>query len=82
MARVFEIDVLQCERCGQKGMQRVAFITDGSAIKAILQSVGLATAPPDRKHASLSELTVQGELGFETFDQSVFAGDDCSAPAP
>ncbi len=62
MARVFDIDVLQCDRRGQKGMQQVAFITQPSVIKAMLKSVGLATATPERKRASLPE-QAQGELG-------------------
>ena len=47
MAKVFGFDVLECPRCGQKGMQRLAFITQPSAIRSILASVGLATAPPE-----------------------------------
>ncbi len=46
MATVFGLDVLECPRCGQKGMQRLAFITQPSVIRSILASVGLATAPP------------------------------------
>ena len=58
MARVFELDVLQCPRC-QSRMQVIAFITRPDAIRAILQSIGLATAPPQRVRASLPE---QAEL--------------------
>ncbi len=63
MARVFELDVLECPRCGQKGMQRIALITQPSLIRSILASVGLATAPPERKAASPSA-AVREELDF------------------
>ncbi len=63
MARVFELDVLECPRCGQKGMQRIAFITQPSVIRSILASVGLATAPPERQRAS-SSADVQHALTF------------------
>jgi hypothetical protein len=59
MARVFEIDVLECGRCGQKGMQRIAFITQPHVIRAMLSCLGLATGPPQRKPARRS---VQQEL--------------------
>ncbi len=80
MARVFDVDVLQCDRCGQTGMQQIAFITQPSVIKAMLKSVGLATAPPERKRASLPEPAVLGELSFDAFGPTVPAIDDWPAP--
>jgi hypothetical protein len=54
MARVFELDVLACPRCHSR-MQMIAFITHPQAIRGILQSVGLATAPPEPARAVLAE---------------------------
>lgn len=52
LMRVFAVDVLACPRCKAGRLQRIAFITSPSAMRAILASVGLATAPPQRKPAS------------------------------
>ena len=42
----FEVDVLECPRCATQ-MQRIAFITDGKTINAILHAVGyFSTASP------------------------------------
>lgn len=49
LLRVFEVDVLTCPRCESGRLQRIAFITSGDAIRAILTSVGLSTAPPERR---------------------------------
>ncbi len=57
-------------------MQQIALITQPAVIKAMLKSVGLAAAPPERKRASLPDLAVLGEIGFDVFDQSVPAADD------
>lgn len=46
MARVFEIDVLECPRCKSR-MQRISFIQDPKAILGILRSLKMGTAPPD-----------------------------------
>lgn len=46
MARVFEIDVLECPRCKSR-MQRISFIQDPKAILDILRSLKMGTAPPD-----------------------------------
>ncbi len=46
MARVFDIDVLTCPRCCSK-MQLISFITEPKAIKDILRSLKMPTAPPD-----------------------------------
>lgn len=51
LARVFAVNVLACPRCTTGNMQRIAFITTASAIRAILTSVGLSTAPPIRFRA-------------------------------
>jgi hypothetical protein len=39
MHRVFAIDVLACPRCSAR-MQRIAFVTEASAIRKILDAVG------------------------------------------
>ncbi len=54
MKRVFDIDVLQCPHCHSR-MQRIAFITEGQAIRDILASIGLATAPPEPAKPCWSE---------------------------
>ena len=46
MARVFEIDVSRCPKCGEVGMQVIACITEAETLRAILESVGEATGPP------------------------------------
>lgn len=46
LARVFEIDILECPRCKSQ-MQTIAFITDPKAIRDILTSLKMATAPPE-----------------------------------
>jgi len=46
MARVFDVDVLKCPRC-QSEMQTISFITESKAIKEILYSLKMATAPPE-----------------------------------
>ena len=46
LARVFQVDVFRCPRCDSR-MQRIAWILDPSAIRKILNSVGLATDSPE-----------------------------------
>lgn len=46
MARVFEIDVLECPRCHSR-MQRISFIQDPKTTLDILKSLKMSTAPPD-----------------------------------
>jgi hypothetical protein len=46
MARVFDIDVLQCARCYSK-MQIISFIKEPIAIRSILKSLKMSTAPPE-----------------------------------
>jgi hypothetical protein len=45
MAKVWGIDVLECPRCHEQ-MQQIATITDPTVIRAILESVRKANAPP------------------------------------
>ena len=39
LAKVFEIDVTQCSRCGQQGMQQIAVIKDARVLRAMLASI-------------------------------------------
>jgi ribosomal protein S27E len=50
LKRVFAIDVLVCKRCGGT-MKIIAAITQVKVIQAILRSVGLPLAPPERRPA-------------------------------
>ncbi len=50
LARVFGIDVLECPRCESK-MQMISFITESKAIRDILASLKMATAPPETARA-------------------------------
>ena len=44
--RVFEIDRMECPRCHSR-MQTISFIRDPKAIKDILTSLKMTTAPPE-----------------------------------
>jgi hypothetical protein len=46
MARVFDIDILQCPRCSSR-MQIISFINEPKAIQSILRSIKMSTAPPE-----------------------------------
>lgn len=46
MARVFDIDVLQCPRCSSR-MQIISFIKEPRAVRNILRSLKMSTAPPE-----------------------------------
>jgi hypothetical protein len=46
LARVFEVDVTVCPKCGARGMQVIACITESAAIRDILTCIGEPTAPP------------------------------------
>ena len=46
LARVFGINVLECPRC-QSRMQMISFVTESKAIRDILASLKMATAPPE-----------------------------------
>ena len=59
MARVFEVDVLRCERCGAR-MRILADIHSPDAIRAILDCLGLPSrAPP------IAPAAYEGELQAE-----------------
>jgi hypothetical protein len=45
MKRVFEIDVLECPRCGSR-MQRIAFLTDSAVVQKILRCLNLPIHAP------------------------------------
>ena len=45
MRRVFELDVLECPKCGGR-MEMIAVITEQSTIKKILTSVGFPGDSP------------------------------------
>jgi len=55
MRHMFELDVLQCPRCGGR-MRVLAAIQDPDAIRAILDCLGLESRPPPRPGAMLSDL--------------------------
>jgi len=46
LKKVFQIDVLECPRCGS-GMQRIAFVTAAASIRKILRAVGLPADSPE-----------------------------------
>ena len=51
MKRVFAVDVLVCDACGG-AMRILAVVPEGDATRAILDHLGLPTAPPQpRAHA-------------------------------
>ena len=62
MLRVFGIDILTCPRC-LSPMQVISFITEQVAIRNILTSLKMATAPP--KLAPAQVFLDQEDLGFE-----------------
>ena len=60
MRRVYEVDVLECDKCG--GRRRViSMIMDPEVVVAILESLEL---PTDRPAISPSRLPVQGDFEF------------------
>jgi hypothetical protein len=62
MTRVWEADLTICPRCGVKGMQVIACITQADVIRDILTSIGEPTAPPEFAPARHPD---QYELDFE-----------------
>jgi len=65
LARIFSIDILTCPRCQSK-RQMISWITESQAIKDILDSLGMPTAPPEiAKAASVAEQT---EIFYEYAD--------------
>ena len=45
MRRTFNVDIDLCPECGGK-MSLISLISEHEIIKAILQSIGMSTAPP------------------------------------
>lgn len=62
MTRVFEIDLTLCPRCGTKGIQVIACITQADVIRDILTCIGEPTAPPEFAPARYPD---QCELDFD-----------------
>ncbi len=62
MTRVWETDITLCPRCGTKGMQAIAVITQADVIRDILRCIGESTAPPEY---APPRYPVQPELDFE-----------------
>ena len=56
LARVFQEDVLSCPRCESR-MQLISFITERKAIVDILESLEMATAPPEVARACRGDVT-------------------------
>lgn len=50
MKRVYELDVLECERCGGR-MRVIGAIQDKSEVKKVLEHAGLPALPPRLKPA-------------------------------
>ena len=46
LAKVFEVDISECPRCRQKGMQQIAVITDAHALRAIVAAIERKGEPP------------------------------------
>ena len=55
LARVFEVDVTVCPKCGARGMQVIACVTESAAIRDILTCIGEPTAPPRLEPARLPQ---------------------------
>lgn len=67
MSRVFDIDILCCPRCHSK-MQLISFITEPKAIKDILRSMRMSTAPPEVIHSNeYSVAYEQADLFIDDF---------------
>jgi hypothetical protein len=64
MKRVFEVDVLECPRCGGR-RKLIAVITEPLVIVAILESLGLPTRAPPRAPARREDGGEQGELDWQ-----------------
>ncbi len=62
MTRVWEADLALCPRCGIKGLQVIACITQPAAIRDILRCIGESTAPPEFSPARYPD---QWELDFD-----------------
>lgn len=62
MTRVWEADITLCPRCGTKGMQVIAIITQADVIRDILRCIGEPTAPPEFAPARYPD---QCEMDFD-----------------
>ncbi len=60
MARVWDLDVLECPKCRSR-MQCIAFITEARVIRRILDSVGL---PADSPRAHPPKVDQQARFAF------------------
>jgi hypothetical protein len=60
LARVFKIDVTNCEHCGGK-MQKVCAVIDGDSIRRYLKHLALDPCPPSQTAARI----LQPELSFD-----------------
>jgi len=62
LARIFAIDIITCPRCKGK-RQIISWITESQAIKDILDSIGMSTAPPEIAKAAF--VNKQTELTYD-----------------
>lgn len=46
LSKVFEIDIKECPRCHQQGMQQIAVISDARVLRAMLASIEREVEPP------------------------------------
>jgi hypothetical protein len=46
LAKVFEVDVSSCPRCGQKGVQQIAVITDEQVLRPMVAAIDRKGEPP------------------------------------
>lgn len=46
LAKVFDLDLKKCPRCGHSGMQQIAVIHDARVLRAMLASMSRETKPP------------------------------------
>ena len=64
MKRVFEVDVLECPRCGGR-RKLIGVITEGAVVSAILDSLGLPTRAPPQAPARREDGCEQRELEWQ-----------------
>jgi hypothetical protein len=64
MKRVFEVDVLECPRCGGR-RKLIAVITEPLVIVAILESLGLPARAPPQAPARRADAGEQAELDWQ-----------------
>ena len=61
IAKVYQVDLLLCTRCGER-LSIVAFVTDSAAIRRILDDLGLS-AEPQQKPPPVREVLRVAERG-------------------